>query len=108
MKRLIYALLALFIQQVPVSAQQGDVRTTTTKIADLLALQPSETSVRFEEAMSQIERFTASDIAALLKQLLPPGEGNNAGIEYAANSYSYHVILPGKTSQRAAFVQGAI
>lgn len=108
MKRLIYALLALFIQQVPVSAQQGDVRTTTTKIADLLALQPSETSVRFQEAMSQIERFTASDIAALLKQLSPPGEGNNAGIEYAANSYSYHVILPGKTSQRATFIQGAI
>jgi len=108
MKRLIYALLALLIQQMPVSAQQSDVRTTTTKIADLLALQPSETSVRFREAMGQIERFTASDIAALLKQLTPPGEGNNAGIEYAANSYSYHVVLPGKTSQRATFIQGAI
>lgn len=108
MKRLIYALLALFIQQVPVSAQHGDVRTTATKIADLLAMQPSETSIRFQEAMAQIERFTAADIAALLKQLSPPGKGNNARIEYAANSYSYHVLLPGKTSQRATFIQGAV
>lgn len=108
MKRLIYALLALCIQQVPVSAQHGDVRTTTTKIADLLAMQPSETSIRFQEAMLQIERFTATDIAALLKQLSPPGKGNNARIEYAANSYSYHVLLPGKTGQRATFIQGAV
>lgn len=108
MKKIIYALLALFIHQVPVSAQHTDVRTTTTKIADLLAQQPSETSVRFREAMGQMERFTASDIAALLKQLVPPGTGDNAGIEYAVNSYSYHVLLPGKTGQRATFLQGAV
>ena len=108
MKKLIYALLALFIQQFPISAQQGDVRTTTTKIADLLALQPSETTARFRDAMAQMERFTAADISALLKQLSPPGEGDNAGIEYAANSYSYHVLLPGKATQRATYIQGAI
>ena len=108
MKRLTFALLALFIQQVPVSAQQQDARTTTTKIADLLAQQPADNAVRLEEAMGQLERFTTTDIATLLKGLMPPGEGNNAGIEYAANTYSYHVLLPGKESQRATFIQGAI
>ncbi len=108
MKKAIYALLALFLLQLPVSAQQGDTRTTITKIADLLALQPAETSERLREALSQIEKFTAADISALFQQLTPPGTGNNAGIEYAANSYSYHVLLPGKGTQRATFVQGAI
>ena len=103
----IYALLALFIVQLPAYAQQGDSRTTTTKVADLLALQPAETPERFNEAMAQLERFSASDITALLQRLVPPGEGNNAGIEYAANSYSYHVLLPGKDRQRATFIKGA-
>src|SRR5690606_2266146 len=108
MKRLCYALLALLTVQLPASAQQADVRTTTTKIADLLALQPSETSIRLDEAMKQMERFTANDISALLTQLSPPGEGNNAGIEYATNSYSYYVLAAGKSQQRATFIEGAI
>ncbi|MFB2121525.1 DUF1080 domain-containing protein [Parapedobacter sp. 2B3] len=108
MIRSIVALLALFIFQLPTYAQQGDTRTTTTKIADILALQPSETSQRLNDAMGQLERFGAADIAALLSQLTPPGQGDNAGIEYASNSYSYHVLLSGKGQQRATFVQGAI
>ncbi|MEC3879913.1 family 16 glycoside hydrolase [Parapedobacter sp. 10938] len=107
MIRSIVALLALFILQAPVYAQQGDTRTTTTKIADILALQPSETPQRLNDAMGQLERFTAADISALLSQLTPPGQGDNAGIEYATNSYSYHVLLPGKNQQRATFIQGA-
>lgn len=108
MKKLIYALLALFILQLPVCAQQGDMRTTTTKIADLLALQPSETPQRLQDAMGQLERFSASEIATLLGKLTPPGEGGDAGIEYASNSYSYHVLLPGKTNQRSTFIKGAL
>lgn len=103
----IYALLALFLLQLSVYGQQ-DNRTTETKVADLLALQPAETTERFRDAMAQLERFTESDIAALLQRLLPPGKGDNAGVEYAANSYSYHVLQPGKSGQRATFVKGAI
>ncbi|HWK56107.1 MAG TPA: DUF1080 domain-containing protein [Parapedobacter sp.] len=108
MIRSIVALLALIILQAPIYAQQGDTRTTTTKIADVLALQPSETTQRLNDAMGQLERFTAADIAALLSQLTPPGQGDNAGIEYATNSYSYHVLSAGKDRQRAAFIQGAV
>ncbi|MGK6353297.1 DUF1080 domain-containing protein [Parapedobacter sp. DT-150] len=104
----IYTLLALFILQLPVSAQQGDTRTTTTKIADLLALLPAETPERFQDALGQLERFGATDISAMLQQLLPPGTGNNAGVEYAANSYSYYVLLSGKQGARATFIKGAV
>lgn len=108
MIRTIVALIALITLQAPVYAQQGDNRTTATKIADILALQPSETRQRLHDAMEQLERFTASDMTKLLSQLTPPGQGDNAGIEYAANSYSYHVLSPGKDAQRANFIQGAI
>lgn len=108
MIRSIVALFALLILQAPLFAQQGDTRTTTTKIADLLALQPSETSQRLNDAMEQLERFSATDITALLSQLTPPGQGDDAGVEYASNSYSYHVLLPGKERQRATFIQGAL
>ncbi|MFC3196188.1 DUF1080 domain-containing protein [Parapedobacter deserti] len=108
MTKFIYALLALVILLPPVHAQQGDSRTTSTKIADLLAVQPSETSERLRDAMGQIERFSASDIAALLQRLQPQGAAGNAGIEYATNSYSYHVMLPGKERQRTTFIKGAV
>lgn len=104
----IYALLALFIIQLSAYAQHGDARTTTTKIADLLAQQPAETTERFEYAIHQLEGFAASEISTLLQQLTPPGEGNNAAIEYATNSYGYYVLLPGKEMQRATFVEGAV
>jgi len=109
MKRsIIYALTAFLIVPVTVYAQQGDNRTTTTKIADLLALQPAETTERFHDAMQQLERFSAAEISALLQQLTPPGTDGNTGAVYAANSYSYHVLSPGKTLQRAAFIEGAL
>ncbi len=108
MKNLLYALLASFLIQQATYAQPADTRTATTKIADLLALQPAETTERFRDAMGQLERFSATDIAALLGGLVPPDQGNNAGIAYASNSYSYHVMLPGNQAQRAVFVQGAV
>lgn len=107
MMKPIIALFVLFLSQLTSFAQQADVRTTTTKIADLLALQPAESSERFEVAMQQLERFSASDISALLQRLTPPGTGNNAEIEYATNSYSYYVLQPGKNQQRTVFLKGA-
>lgn len=108
MNNLLCALLMFVTLQQTVYAQQVDTRTTTTKIADLLALQPAETAERFSEAMTQLERFSDADITALFAKLVPQGQGDNAGIEYTTNSYSYHVLIPGKQTQRTAFVKGAV
>ncbi|SEL05949.1 DUF1080 domain-containing protein [Parapedobacter koreensis] len=102
MRKSIYPFFVLFVLQLTVHAQ------VDSKVADLLAKQPAETSNSFREVMAQLERFSESDISTLLRQLTPPGKGANAGIEYAANSYSYHVLLAGKGEQRATFVKGAI
>lgn len=107
MNKLLYLVLfAIFIQQSPIYAQQVDQRTTTTKIADLLAQQPSLNELKLNEAMRQMDAFQASDFTALLKTLTPPGQGNNAKLEYATNSYAFYVQQTGKETQRAKYVQG--
>lgn len=108
MKKYIYAsVLAFMLAHPPLRAQQDDRRTTTTKIADLLATQPAQDAGKLGTAMTQLDGFTAEDISALLLQLTPQG-GDNAKIEYASNSYSYYVMQTGKETQRAKFVQGAL
>lgn len=107
MKKTLYALLILAGVGLSASAQQ-DTRTSATKVADLLAVQPAETTQQFVDAMAQLERFNSADIATLLNQLVPQGTGDNAGVEYATNSYSFHVLQPGKEAQRATFVAGAL
>lgn len=107
MNKLLYLVLfAILIQQSPIYAQQVDQRTTTTKIADLLAQQPSLNEQKLNEAMKQMDAFQASDFTALLKTLTPPGKGNNSKLEYATNSYVFYVQQAGKESQRAKYVQG--
>lgn len=108
MKNYLYAsILAFMLAHPPAFAQQDDKRTTTTKIADLLATQPAQNANKLNAAMIQLDDFTSSDISALLLQLKPQG-GDNAKIEYATNSYSYFVMQGGKEPMRAKFVQGAL
>ena len=104
MKKTIYTLLAAFILQLPVFAQQNDQRTATTKVADVLALQPAFNEQKLSEAMAQLDGFSAADFSALIKQLIPEGKGDDSKVEYASNSYSFYVMLPGKENQRANFV----
>ncbi len=103
----IYTFLFLLILQTVTYAQdiqQGN----RDKIADVLALQPAETSAGLKVSMTLLEAFSPSEIADLLQRLRPPGQGNNAAIEYATNSYSYYVMQPGKSTQRASFVKGTL
>jgi len=105
MKKIIYitAFVSLLLP-ISLSAQQ-DAKRRSTKIADLLAIQPAAESDQLTAAMQQLDRFTAQDITGLLLGLKPQG-GDNARIEYATNSYAYYVMQPDKEVMRAKFVQG--
>lgn len=105
MKKVFNTLSALLILQVAAYAQQPQNRTSATKIADVLAQQPAAEKDKFLAAMSQLENFTAADIASLLGQLKPQG-GNNSAVEYAANSYAFYVMQAGKDAPRAEFSKG--
>jgi len=108
MNKFLYTLVALFFLQLPIQAQTVDQRTTTTKIADLLALQPAENAQKLNDAMKQIDAFTPQDIAALFNGLSTNQAASDAKIEFAGNSYAFYVMQPGKDAERAKFVQGLI
>src|SRR5690606_2979575 len=83
-------------------------RTTDTKIADVLALQPAAEKGKFLDAMQELKGFSASEIATLLSQLRPQGGGRNPEIEYLTNSYSLYVQKNGQEQDRLTFVSGLI
>ena len=107
MKKPIYMTLTFLVLQATTYAQE---RSSTQRIGspDVVAPMPAETASDFRHAMKEMEALSSSDIAKLLLQLQPPGKGDNAKLEYATNSYSYHVMQPGNTSKRADFVNGVL
>ena len=107
MKKVFNTITALLFIQVAAFAQQPSNRTTATKIADVLAQQPSQEQGKFIAAMKELEGFTSEDVSALLKGLQPQG-GNNASIEYATNSYGFYVMQPGFENQRLTYVNGLL
>lgn len=107
MKKTLLILLLLSLIHLGSWAQLSEHRSTSTKIADLLALQPAEQPEQLAHAMQQLEQFTSADLAVLLERLQAPGLPENAAIEYAVNSYSFHVANQEK-SLRQEFNEGMI
>lgn len=92
---------ASYAQQTPVN------RSTTTKIADVLAQQPAEYQSKYLAVMKELEGFSSNDFTVLLQGLGAPG-ANNAPREFATNSYAFYVMQPGKEKLRETYVQGLL
>jgi HEAT repeat protein len=108
MKKLLLILVAWVVVNHAMGQSTGsDQRTSTTKIADVLALQPALTDDKLQEAYAQLEKFTVQDIAALLQGLKPQG-ANNAALEFLTNSYSFHIGKGLNEAARKNFVEGAL
>src|SRR5690554_2127110 len=108
MKRTILALIILCSVHNIGLAQLSQNRSTSTKIADLLATQPADNPERLADAMQQLELFDAGDLSTLLQQLKPQGSPENIAIEYAVNSYSYYVRNPDREQHRQTFNNGVM
>lgn len=107
MKKVFNTLSVLLLLQSAAYAQQPAHRTTATKVADVLAQQPAEEINKFLEVMKQLEGFSEVDVLGLLSGLKPQGQ-DNAGLEYASNSYALYVMQPGKEQQRSTYVSGLL
>lgn len=107
MKKIFNTISVLLLLQSAAYAQQPAHRTTATKVADVLAQQPAEEINKFLEVMKQLEGFSEADIVGLLSGLKPQGQ-DNAGLEYASNSYAFYVMQPGKEQQRLTYVNGLL
>jgi len=108
MKRTILALIILCSVHNIGLAQLSQNRSTSTKIADLLATQPADNPERLADAMQQLELFDSGDLSTLLQQLKPQGSPENIAIEYAVNSYSYYVRNPDREQHRQTFNNGVM
>lgn len=97
--------ILLLLLQTTLNAQLPSNRSSSTKIADLLAQQPAAEKSKFLQAMKELEHFTEADFSALVGGLKPP-PANNAAIEYAANSYSFYVTQKGLETRRTLFTNG--
>jgi len=104
-KKIILALLAIVMLSnalftPAVFAQdKKDERTTTTRIADLLAQLPARDAAQLTRNMKEVADLGEDGYVALISGLTSSGKGNNALIEYAVGGFTAFAT---KKDQQAA------
>lgn len=100
-KKILFIQLAVLLLQGNIFAQdKTDQRTTTTRIADLLAQLPARDAKQLSGNMQEIASMGADGYLSLISGLAAPGKGNNALLEYAIGGFSAYVSQPGQESLR--------
>lgn len=108
MKRYIIALLVCWVAVSTAHAQLSENRSTATKIADLLATQPTDHHERLEHAMLQLAQFSTSDLVALISQLQNAGSTQNVPIKYALQSYAFYLSQTQNAQHITVFNNGIL
>ena len=102
----ILPVMALMICSITMQAQApGDLRTTTTKIADLLARMPAQDKKSLNIAMESIAAIGEDGLTTLTGMLAAPNKGDNTKLEYAIANYSYYTTSKGNEALRKRAVQ---
>jgi hypothetical protein len=104
-KRLLFVLLAVVLFTDTAFAQdKKDERTTTTRIADLLAQLPAKDAAQLERNMKEVADLGEEGYVTLISGLTAPGKGNNALIEYAVGGFTAYATKSGRESLRSMAV----
>ena len=98
-------LLAVLITPAAIAQGSADQRTSTTRIADLLAQLPARDAGQLENNMKEISELGEAGFVTLINGLSAPGKGNNAPIEYAVGGFSAYAMQNGKEAERAMSVR---
>jgi HEAT repeat protein len=98
---LLSVVLSSYYSQAQTSA---DKRTTTTKIADLLAQLPARDSKQLQSSMLQISQLGENGYVQLIASLKEAGKESNALLEYAISGYSSYVMQRGHEAERSQSV----
>jgi HEAT repeat protein len=102
-KKIFFILLAVVLLQSNGFAQaqdKSDERTTTTRIADLLAQLPARDAKQLKGNMQEIAQLGEDGYVTLISGLTASGKGNNALLEYAIGGFSAYVTQPGQEDWR--------
>jgi HEAT repeat protein len=98
-KNISFALLALLLISVPLSAQ--DNRTLDTKVADLLVQIPADNEQDLNEQMELMLQLGESGQQKILDLVIPPGTGDDIQARMAVESLSRYVSQPGREQERS-------
>ena len=92
---LFLALSLFLITSFQVKAQK-DERTTSTRIADVLAQLPAKNEADLKTALKEMEGFGEAGLVQLAQQLVAGGKADNSKLEYAIMGYTSYVSGTGK------------
>ncbi len=98
-KRLIITGIVLLVISVSGYTQQ-DVRTTETRVADLLARMPANDLQFTDQLMGDMLSLGESGIRQICDKIIPPGSVDDTGPRFAVESLSRFLSQDGKESER--------
>ncbi|GEP96854.1 family 16 glycoside hydrolase [Chitinophaga cymbidii] len=101
MKKLLLIVACCVLQLAVMAQPKPDMRTTDTKIADLLAQQPAAGKAALQANMEAMAALGEEGITGMAAMMNAPGKGDNTAIEYALGGYSFYVTQAGKEKERA-------
>ncbi|QNF33379.1 DUF1080 domain-containing protein [Adhaeribacter swui] len=101
MKKLPVLLLSSLLLTGSVQAQtKVDNRTTSTRIADVLAMFPAQDAQQLATNMNEVGALGEAGLVDLAKMLVPPGKGDNTKVQYALGGFSYYVAQGNRENLR--------
>lgn len=87
-------------------AQNTDLRSVNTRIADLLSQVPAFDSSHWNSNMADMAVLCQKGgLPSMMSLLSPPGTGNNSRLEYAISGFSSYVMKPGNENFRKLCVE---
>ncbi len=90
-KILIVFLAVISLQNAGLAQDNKDQRTIPTRIADLLAQMPANDTKQFKNNNTEIAQLGEDGYITLIINLVAPGKGNNAALEYAIGGFTAYV-----------------
>ena len=101
MKSILSAFLLSFIICAATAQVIPDQRTTTTRIADLLARMPAENNDELHKNLTNTAALGEDGLLEMAQMLVAPGSGDNSRLEYALAAFSYYTRQSGNEGLRA-------
>ncbi|MEJ5995166.1 DUF1080 domain-containing protein [Pedobacter sp. Du54] len=99
-KKIVMALLIALCTLTTLAQDKKDERTTTTRIADLLAQLPAQSAQQLERNMKEVASLGEEGYVTLITGLTASEKGNNALIEYAVGGFTAYVSKNGQQNLR--------
>lgn len=95
-----YILIALFGIWFATTSQAQDNRTTTTKIADILAQFPAKDMTYSDKLIQEIIDLGEEGITGFCNMIIPPGTGDDTQARFAVESLAVYSGAPGREQAR--------